>query len=259
MSAKSNFVSLSLFRFRPIGLGLLGLCLFLLASHVVQQVDARALARHELVQVQAHEPVQVRKLDPIIFPDYDDSECLPIFDFSVSPPVPSSGEGEEELPSSSLAVVNSNAPSSVNTIINPVILPVSIHPSVNEQELFNMNRQMSKTRPSATRTMAPEPKEHGECLREYGKFRLRRYWTITYAGDDKLNGEHCGLSVYEQLKKSFSCMPLTGFTCVTHGVPGEVTMMFKTPSTCRDEKVLKALRMGTRGKVAVYGCDHLHW
>lgn len=100
-------------------------------------------------------------------------------------------------------------------------------------------------------------KEKGTCARESGNFHIRRHWSITYTGDDKLNGEHCGLSVYDQLKTHLSCKPLTGWSCVSHGTPGVVTIMFKTLRTCRDEKVLKAVRKGTRGKIEVVACQHL--
>ncbi|KAK3368370.1 hypothetical protein B0H63DRAFT_75498 [Podospora didyma] len=96
------------------------------------------------------------------------------------------------------------------------------------------------------------------CARKNAKLHSQRQWTISYDGDNHINGLHCGQSVRAQMKDFLLCRPLSDWTCVASGEPGHggVTIQFHTPRTCTDEKVREAVAKGTAGKVLVW-CQHL--
>ncbi|KAK5659539.1 hypothetical protein OQA88_741 [Cercophora sp. LCS_1] len=96
------------------------------------------------------------------------------------------------------------------------------------------------------------------CTRKPHKLHSRRKWTITYDGDDLLNGNHCGKSIKKALKTHVTCWPITDWACVADGKPGMggVKIGFSTGVSCRDKKVTRAIAMGTGGRVDVR-CEHL--
>ncbi|KAK4183335.1 hypothetical protein QBC35DRAFT_115285 [Podospora australis] len=96
-----------------------------------------------------------------------------------------------------------------------------------------------------------------QCIRKAGKLHTQRQWSISYYGDNQLNGIHCGQSVKASLKSKKKCRPLTDWTCVTAGQPGYggVTIEFHTPRTCDDGRIHDAVLQGTKGMVDVW-CKH---